>query len=211
MIVLLQRPDDDTCSMTDAQLPPAVMGAARVEAFNDGVLAILITIMAFQLVPPDGGALADLRDIVPDVLAFALSFVLLGIYSNNHQHLLRATERIDAGVMWANLALLFWLTLIPAANHWLGAHHGESGPTVLYGFVCVGAAVAYAVLVRRILSSNPGSRVVEAIGADRKGKISVVLYVTGAAMAFVSPYAGIALFVVVAIVWFVPDRRLSRL
>jgi uncharacterized membrane protein len=189
----------------------ADIGSARLEAFSDGVLAILITIMAFQLVPPDGGHLADLSDRVPDVLAFALSFVFLGIYWNNHHHLFRVTDRIDAGVMWANMLLLFWLTLIPAATEWLGSHHGDSGPTALYGLICLAAGASYWLLVRRILHANPGSRMVEAIGRDRKGLASIVLYAAGAGLAFASPYAGIALFVVVSIMWFVPDRRLATL
>ena len=173
------------------------------------MLAILITIMAFQLVPPDGGHLADLRDVVPDVLAFALSFVFLGIYWNNHHHLFRATEYIDAAVMWANLALLFALTLIPGATTWLAAHHEDSGPAVLYGLIGLAAGMAYFVLAKCIIRANPESAVAARIGRDRKGVISVVLYAMGAGLAFVNPYVGIAMYVVVSIMWIVPDRRLA--
>lgn len=191
-------------------IAPTGIGTSRLEAFSDGVLAILITIMAFQILPPDGGSLRDLGDVGPAVAAFALSFVFLGIYWNNHHHLLRATEHIDGAVMWANLGLLFFLTLIPPATAWLGEQHGEPGPAVIYGLVCLAAAVAYTVLVRTILRANPTSRIVEAIGNDRKGLVSLVLYATGSAVSAVVPYAGIALYLVVSIVWLVPDRRIAH-
>jgi uncharacterized membrane protein len=186
------------------------IGTSRLEAFSDGVLAILITIMAFQIVPPKGGSVRDLHEAGPSVAAFALSFVFLGIYWNNHHHLLRATERIDAGVMWANHGLLFVLTLIPPATAWLGDQHGEPGPAVTYGLVCLAAAVAYTVLVRAILRANPGRPIAEAIGADRKGLVSLVLYAAGAAVSAVVPYVGIAFYVVVSIVWWIPDRRIAH-
>ncbi len=192
-------------------LRPSLIGTSRLEAFSDGVLAILITIMAFQLVPPDGGRLADLRDVVPDVLAFALSFVFLGIYWNNHHHLFRATEHIDAAVMWANLGLLFALTLIPAATSWLGSHHGDAGPTALYGLISLLAGMAYWILAQSIIRVNPDSLVAARIGRDRKGLISVVLYASGTGLAFVSPYLGLAMYVAAAVLWIVPDRRLADL
>lgn len=192
-------------------LRPSLIGTSRLEAFSDGVLAILITIMAFQLVPPDGGRLADLRDVVPDVLAFALSFVFLGIYWNNHHHLFRATEHIDAAVMWANLGLLFALTLIPAATSWLGSHHGDAGPTALYGLISLLAGMAYWILAQSIIRVNPDSLVAARIDRDRKGLISVVLYASGTGLAFVSPYLGLAMYVAAAVLWIVPDRRLADL
>jgi uncharacterized membrane protein len=186
-----------------------LIGTSRLEAFSDGVLAILITIMAFQLLPPDGGRLADLGGVVPDVLAFALSFVFLGIYWNNHHHLFRATEHIDAAVMWANLGLLFSLTLIPSATAWLGSHHGDTGPTALYGMIALAAGVAYWILAQCIIRANPHSEVAARIGRDRKAVMSVVLYGSGVGLAFVAPYAGIALYVAASILWIVPDRRLA--
>jgi uncharacterized membrane protein len=167
--------------------------------------------MAFQLVPPDGGRLADLRHVVPDVLAFALSFVFLGIYWNNHHHLFRATEHIDAAVMWANLGLLFALTLVPAATAWLGSHHGHAGPTALYGMIALAAGTAYWILAQCIIRANPSSEVAARIGRDRKGVISMILYGCGVVLAFVTPYAGIALYVVASVLWVVPDRRLADL
>ena len=190
-------------------LHPSLIGTSRLEAFSDGVLAILITIMAFQLVPPDGGSLADLRSVLPDVLAFALSFVFLGIYWNNHHHLFRATEHIDAAVMWANLGLLFALTLIPGATAWLGSHHGDTGPTALYGLISLAAGAAYWILAQCIIRANPASEVAARIGHDRKGLISLVLYAAGTGLAFVNAYAGIASYVAASILWIVPDRRLA--
>jgi uncharacterized membrane protein len=187
----------------------SLIGTSRLEAFSDGVLAILITIMAFQLLPPDGGRLADLRHVLPDVLAFALSFVFLGIYWNNHHHLFRATEHIDSAVMWANHGLLFSLTLIPGATAWLGSHHGDAGPTALYGMIALAAGTAYWILAQCIIRANPDSEVAARIGRDRKGLISVILYAAGIALAFVSPYFGIAFYVAASILWIVPDRRLA--
>lgn len=186
------------------------MTSGRLEAFSDGVLAILITLMAFHLEPPKGGRFSDLDATVPHLLAFTLSFVFLAIYWNNHHHLLRATDRIDGGVMWANMGLLFFLTLIPEATDWLGAHHGSAGPAVLYGIVGFCAGAAYTVLVRAIIRANPGSAVAIAIGRDRKGLASLVLYGVGAAVSLASSYAGLALYVVVSIMWLVPDRRLTE-
>jgi uncharacterized membrane protein len=188
---------------------PSLIGTSRLEAFSDGVLAILITIMAFQLLPPDGGRLADLRHVLPDVLAFALSFMFLGIYWNNHHHLFRATEHINSAVMWANHGLLFSLTLIPAATAWLGSHHGDTGPTALYGMIALAAGTAYWILAQCIIRANPDSEVAARIGHDRKGLMSVVLYGSGVLASFAAPYVGIGFYVAASILWIVPDRRLA--
>jgi uncharacterized membrane protein len=187
------------------------MTKGRLEAFSDGVLAILITIMVLELKVPHGTTWAVLEPILPVFVAYVLSFVYLAIYWNNHHHLLHAAEHINAGVMWANMNLLFWLSLLPFATGWMGENHNAPLPTAIYGVVLLAAALSYAILVRILLRTHgPDSRLAKAIGSDFKGNISVVLYVIGAASAFVHVLISDALYVIVALIWIVPDRRIER-
>jgi len=183
----------------------------RLEAFSDGVIAVLITIMVLDLRPPAGSSFSDLRPLVSKLLVYVLSFVFLAIYWNNHHHLMHAVERISGRVLWANAHLLFWLSLTPAATDWMGSHARDRAPVVVYGVVLLGSAVAYFVLTRALLAVHqPGSTLAVAIGADWKGKLSAIAYVAGIVCAFVAPLLAIAVYVAVAIVWLVPDRRIER-
>ena len=182
----------------------------RLEAFSDGVLAVIITIMALELKAPVGGDFGSLRDRIPALLVYILSFTFIGIYWNNHHHLLRAARRVTGGVMWANLHLLFWLSLIPVLTEWIGEHYDKTAPAATYGLVALGSAVAFTILVRAIIRADgSASLVATAIGRDTKGRISMVTYAAAAALAFVSPWISYALFAAVAVMWFVPDRSLS--
>jgi uncharacterized membrane protein len=187
------------------------MGTARVEAFSDGVMAVIITIMAFELRAPRGATLDAVRDQLPGLFAYVLSFVMLGIYWNNHHHLLRVADRISGAAMWANLFLLFWLSLIPVLTEWLRDEYRHALPAAAYGAVALAAGFAYALLVRTLIHANGrGSALAEAIGSDVKGYASLVLYAAGVALAFVSPWISYVLYVAVALMWFVPDRRFTR-
>ncbi len=183
----------------------------RVEAFSDGVLAVIITIMALELRAPVGGSFTDLRGRLPALLVYILSFMFIGIYWNNHHHLFRAARRVTGGVMWANLHLLFWLSLIPVLTGWISEHYRESAPAATYGVVCLGAAIAFTILTRAIIRADGSdSLVATAIGRDYKGRVSVLAYAAAIGLAFVSPWIAYALFASVAVMWLVPDRRLSR-
>jgi uncharacterized membrane protein len=183
----------------------------RLEAFSDGVLAVIITIMALELKAPEDGTFASLHARLPELLFYILSFTFVGIYWNNHHHLLRAARRISAGVMWANLHLLFWLSLIPVLTEWVGENHEHTAPAATYGLVCLGAAVAFTVLVRAIIRADGSSSLVAtAIGSDTKGRVSLLAYASATALAFVSPWISYAVFVAVAVMWFIPDRRFSQ-
>jgi uncharacterized membrane protein len=183
----------------------------RVEAFSDGVIAVIITIMALELRAPVGGSFTDLRGRLPALLVYILSFVFIGIYWNNHHHLFRAARRVTGRVMWTNLHLLFWLSLIPVLTGWIGEHYQESAPAATYGVVCLGAGLAFMILTRAIIRADGGdSLVATAIGPDYKGRISVLAYAAAIGLAFVSPWISYALFASVSAMWFVPDRRLSR-
>ena len=183
----------------------------RLEAFSDGVLAVIITIMALELKAPDGTDFHALRERVPALLVYIISFTFIGIYWNNHHHLLRAARRISAGVMWSNLHLLFWLSLIPVLTEWVGEHYQYTAPAATYSLVCLGSGVAYTVLVLAIIRADgTASPVATAIGRDVKGRASMLGYAAAAALAFVSPWIAYALIVAVAVMWFVPDRRFSR-
>jgi len=187
------------------------MSKGRLEAFSDGVIAILITIMVLELKAPQGVSLGALREVIPSLLVYVLSFVYLGIYWNNHHHMLHLTDRVNGAVLWANLHLLFWLSLIPFVTAWMGRNHYASVPTALYGVVMVLAAIAYEVLQFAIIGAQGvDSQLARAIGADRKGKISLALYVAAIPLAFVQPMISDAIFVVVAGVWLVTDRRIER-
>ena len=182
----------------------------RLEAFSDGVLAVIITIMALELKAPVEGTFASLRERLPALLIYILSFTFIGIYWNNHHHLLRAARRMTGGVMWANLHLLFWLSLIPVLTEWIGENYSDHVPAATYGFVCLGSAVAFVILTRAIIRADGSSSLVaEAIGRDVKGRASLAIYAAATTLAFVSPWISYALFVAVAVMWFVPDRRLA--
>src|SRR5213080_3943461 len=188
-------------------LSPEV-GTTRVEAFSDSVMAVIVTIMAFELRPPQGAGLEAMRDQLPAVLVYVLSFVFIGIYWNNHHHLLRAADRISGAAMWANLFLLFWLSLIPVLTEWLRDQYLHALPTAAYGVVALAAGFAYSILVRTLIKANGSdSRVARAVGSDTKGYMSLVLYGAAVVLAFVNPWISYALYVSVALMWFVPDPR----
>ena len=190
---------------------PGESETGRLEAFSDGVFAVIITIMALELRAPAGGDFRDLRERLPALLVYILSFTFVGIYWNNHHHLLRAARRVTPAVMWANLHLLFWLSLIPVLTEWIGEHDKKTAPAATYGLVCLGAAVAFTVLVRAIIRADGSSSLVAtAIGRDVKGRASVVTYAAATGLAFVTPWISYALLAAVTVMWFVPDRRLSR-
>ncbi len=187
------------------------MPKGRFEAFSDGVIAILITIMVLELRTPDGKTWGALKDDVPVLLAYLLSFVMLGIYWNNHHHMLQAVSRISSGALWANLDLLFWLSLIPFVTAWMSENSFAQAPVAAYGIVLLAAGAAYFVLQRVLLRvEGPDSPLARAIGRDVKGRASVVLYILGIGLSFVDRWLGLAVYVVVACLWLVPDRRVSR-
>jgi uncharacterized membrane protein len=187
------------------------MGTNRLEAFSDGVLAILITIMVLELRAPHSPEIAALRPLLPVFLSYLLSFVYLGIYWNNHHHMLHVTERVNGVVLWANLHLLFWLSLVPFVTAWMGENSFRAVPTALYGCVLLMAAIAYFILQRAILAENGYDSVLaRAVGGDLKGKISPLLYATAIAAAFWQPWISDALYVTVALIWLIPDRRIER-
>ena len=187
------------------------MNKNRLEAFSDGVLAIIITIMVLELKVPHGDQFAALQPLVPICLSYVLSFIYLGIYWNNHHHMLHAARRISGTVLWANLHLLFWLSLVPFATGWMGENHFAAAPSALYGLVLLMAAAAYTMLQRAIIVADGRDSLVErAVGADFKGKVSLVGYAAAVPLAFVSPWISSALYVAVALMWLVPDRRIER-
>jgi uncharacterized membrane protein len=187
------------------------MGKNRLEAFSDGVLAIIITIMVLEMKVPHGEDLAALRPLLPVFLSYVLSFVYVGIYWNNHHHMLHATHRVDGGVLWANLHLLFWLSLFPFITGWMGENHFAPLPTAAYGFVLMMAGVAYLILARAIIAAEGrDSLLAKAIGTDRKGKASIVLYAAAIPLAFASQWLAQGIYVAVALMWLVPDRRIER-
>lgn len=186
------------------------MNKHRMEAFSDGVVAILITIMILELHPPAGSDWAALQPLIPSTLAYVLSFVFLGIYWNNHHHMLQATDRINGGILWANLHLLFWLSLVPFVTAWMGRNHDASVPTALYGCVLIMCAAAYTILQRAIIKEEGrGSRLATAVGGDRKGIASLILYASAIPLAFVRPSIADVLYITVALTWLVPDRRIE--
>jgi uncharacterized membrane protein len=187
------------------------VGTTRLEAFSDGVLAIIITIMVLELRVPHGATLGALRPLLPVLLSYTLSFINVGIYWNNHHHLLHVTERVSGGVLWANLHLLFWLSLIPATTAWIGETHFAAAPMAIYGAVLLMAAIGYTILVITILSvEGRDSVVARALGSDFKGRISLLFYALGIPAAFVHPGIAGALYIAVALIWLVPDRRIER-
>jgi len=188
------------------------MNTARLEAFTDGVIAIIITIMVLEIHVPKGHDLAALKEEVPLLLAYVLSYVNVGIFWNNHHHMLHVTERVDGRVLWANLALLFWLSLVPFVIRWIDEAGLTTAPVAAYGVVLTGASVGYLILGRMIIAVNgPDSRLAAAVGKDMKGKLSMALYVLAIPIAFLEPWISIALYVAVALMWLIPDRRIEAL
>jgi uncharacterized membrane protein len=187
------------------------MSKGRLEAFSDGVLAIIITIMVLQLPAPNGARLADLQPVVPLLLIYLLGFVYVGIYWNNHHHLLQATQHIAGGILWANLNLLFWLSLIPFTTAWMGAHPLTPWPLALYGADMLLSAIAYFILTRALIAHHGKESLLAAsIGGDRKGAFSLLLYLAAIGLAFVQPWSAIACYVIVPIMWFLPDPRIEK-
>jgi uncharacterized membrane protein len=187
------------------------MKPERMNAFTDGVIAILITILVLELRPPGGHKLSGILDEKAKLLAYVMSFVFVAIYWVNHHHLMQIVQRIDGRTLWANIHLLFWLSLTPIATAWIGESGAESGPVAAYAIVLLGCALAFTLLTLALLSLHePGSQLAQAIGRDRKGKISLVAYIVALAFSFFAPWVSIALFVTVAIIWFIPDRRVER-
>ena len=188
------------------------MTKGRLEAFSDGVLAIVITIMVLELDVPHGDAtIAALAPIVPVLISYALSFVFVGIYWNNHHHLLHAAPLVDGRVLWANLHLLFWLSLIPFVTGWMGENHFATWPTALYGVVLLLSGIAYFILAQVLIAVNGrDSALAKAIGNDVKGRVSIMIYLAAIPLAFVAGWLALALYVFVAIMWLVPDRRIEK-
>jgi uncharacterized membrane protein len=187
------------------------MGKNRLEAFSDGVIAIIITIMVLELKVPHGAEFRVLVPLWPVFMSYVLSFIYIGIYWNNHHHMLHLVHQVGGGVLWANLHLLFWLSLIPFVTAWMGENHFETVPVAAYGTVLLMCAIAYTILARSLTAHHrENAELAEAIGKDRKGWISIALYVTGIALSFAQPWLGFATYIVVAIMWLIPDRRIEK-
>lgn len=187
------------------------MTKGRLEAFSDGVLAIIITIMVLELKAPEGTDLAALRPLIPVLMSYVLSFIYVGIYWNNHHHLLNAVKRVNGRVLWANMHLLFWLSLTPFGTAWMGEHRFATWPVVIYGVILLFASIAYFILVQALLSANRDDSILAtAVGRDRKGKISTGLYFAALPLAFVWAWLAVALYALVAVIWFIPDSRIER-
>ena len=187
------------------------MTTNRMEAFSDGVIAIIITIMVLELRVPHEAGLTALRPLVPVLLSYVLSFIYLGIYWNNHHHLLHAVDHVDGRVLWANLHLLFWLSLVPFVTAWMGENHFARLPVAIYGIVLLAASIAYYILTRALIALHGRtSKLSIAVGRDFKGQLSTAIYAVGIPLALVRWWLGFALYVLVAIMWLVPDRRIER-
>jgi uncharacterized membrane protein len=187
------------------------MSKGRLEAFSDGVLAIIITIMVLEMKVPYGADLVALRSLIPVFLSYVLSFVFIGIYWNNHHHLLQAVRYVNGPILWANLHLLFWLSLTPFVTGWMGENHFAAWPVALYGVVLLLAGVAYFILTRALIAYHGrDSTLANALGRDFKGKVSLVFYGVAIPLSFVNPWIACALYVLVAVMWLIPDRRIER-
>ena len=187
------------------------MSTSRLEAFSDGVLAIIITIMVLELAVPDGDTFHALRAELPVLLSYVLSFIYIAIYWNNHHHLLFVTEQVSGGMLWANMHLLFWLSLVPFVTRWMGQNPASSAPAAAYGLVLLMAAIAYYILSRSIIhSQGEHSVLAEAVGGDRKGVVSVLMYAAAMPAAFLEPWIAYGVYIAVALMWLVPDRRIER-
>lgn len=185
------------------------MSTGRMEAFSDGVIAIIITIMVLELRAPHDTSLAGLRPLIPVFASYVMSFIYVGIYWNNHHHLLHVTQHIDGRALWANLHLLFWLSLVPFVTAWMGENHFSQWPVALYGSILLLAAISYTILVKVLLAAPGNELLASALGSDFKGKISMVIYVIGILLAFVRPWLACAIYVLVAAIWLIPDRRIE--
>jgi len=187
------------------------MNKGRIEAFSDGVIAIIITIMVLELKTPHGETLHALLPLLPVALSYVLSFVYVGIYWNNHHHLFHAVKQVRGGVLWANLHLLFWLSIIPFVTSWMGENHFSRWPVIMYGVVLLMNALAFILLSKiLVIQAGPDSTLAKAVGKDRKGAISLAIYIVSVGVAFVNPTISLALYTLVAIIWFIPDRRIER-
>ncbi|MFT3934223.1 MAG: TMEM175 family protein [Chitinophagaceae bacterium] len=187
------------------------MGKGRLEAFSDGVIAIIITIMVLEMKVPHGDTLASLKPLLPVFISYVLSFIYVGIYWNNHHHLLHAASKVNGAVLWANVFLLFWLSLIPFVTGWMGENHFATGPVILYGFIMLMTGVAYIILAYKLsLLHGKNSAFTKALGSYTKGFVSLAFYVIGMGMALINPWIGFACYVLVAALWFIPDRRIER-
>ena len=204
-------PDMPSTHHTDAGSPPATMSKERLTAFTDGVIAIILTIMVLELKVPAGSDWAALQALVPVLLSYVLSFVYVAIYWNNHHHMLHTAHHVNGSVLWTNLNLLFWLSLVPLATAWMDEHHHEAIPVALYGVVLLMSGLAYTLLQRSIVCLDRGEGVLaRAVGKDLKGKASLVLYALAIGLAFVQPRISLAIYIAVALMWVVPDRRIER-
>ncbi|MBA2423676.1 MAG: DUF1211 domain-containing protein [Chitinophagales bacterium] len=187
------------------------MGKGRLEAFSDGVLAIIITIMVLEMKVPHGDELSSLEGIFPIFLSYILSFIYVGIYWNNHHHMMHAAKQVNGKVLWANIHLLFWLSLIPFASGWMGENHFTTWPVALYGVVLLMAGIAYYILAHALITLHgKNSTISAAIGKDQKGIISIVIYAVAIGLSFVNAWIGLALYALVAAIWFIPDRRIEK-
>jgi uncharacterized membrane protein len=187
------------------------MGKERLAAFSDGVVAIIITIMVLELRVPHGTSLADLAPVFPVFLSYVLSFVYVGIYWNNHHHMLQLARTVTGPILWANLHLLFWLSVVPFASAWMGENRLSTTPVALYGGVLIMNGLAYIILMTMLIRhEGPESALAQAMGHDLKGKVSLAIYLSAIALAFFQPIASVALYVLVAMIWFIPDRRVER-
>ncbi len=197
--------------LADAVRNYSTMGKGRLEAFSDGVLAIIITIMVLELKVPHGEDLAAITPLWPKFLSYIVSFVIVGIYWNNHHHMMHSVQRVSGGILWGNLHLLFWLSLLPFTSGWIGENHFASLPVAGYGFVLFMSAVAYFLLVRAIIAVHgTESEFAQRIGADWKGKVPLPAYALGIALAFVQPWVSMAIYAAIAMLWFIPDRRFEH-
>jgi uncharacterized membrane protein len=206
------RPADSRRRAVDRGTSPTgwQMGKSRLEAFSDGVIAILITIMVLEMKVPSGEQLTALQPVLPVFLSYVLSFVYLGIYWNNHHHMLHTVRQVTGPMLWANLHLLFWLSLVPFVTGWMGENHSASVPTAAYGGVMILAAIAYTILQNVIIAQQgPQSKLAAAIGSNRKGRASLLCYAAAILLAFVNQWLSDVLFIVVALLWLVPDRRIE--
>jgi len=187
------------------------MGKGRLEAFSDGVLAIIITIMVLEIKVPHGDSPEVLKPLLPVVLSYILSFIYIGIYWNNHHHMMHAAHKVNGAILWTNIHLLFWLSLVPFATAWMGENHFSTWPVALYGMVLLMASIAYYFLAHCLTTLHgKNSTLAIAIGKDRKGIISSILYVFGIGLSFLNPYLGFSVYTLVAAIWFIPDRRIEK-
>jgi uncharacterized membrane protein len=187
------------------------MGKGRMEAFSDGVIAVIITVMVLELKVPAGAALSDLKPVLPIFLTYVLSFINVGIYWNNHHHLLHAARSVNGAILWANLHLLFWLSVMPFTTAWMSAHPLAQAPVTAYGVMLIMNAIAYTLLAMQLVRhEGPGSALAKAVGSDHKGRISLALYLVGLPISFFAPAVSLALYVIVALMWLIPDRRIEQ-